>query len=214
MTKTSMIWSDFDCPPLPGGPPLDCPLEIERVFDPARNGWMYENAGVRSAALGLLWDEGFHLYFFDDWLEKEFPPLADGRQTVLLDRHRLLQAAAICDVEAMHFGVLYLQLLQRYVLRETFMHPLALHGRAMKQGRKQDSVGPLRKAIRRVLKQNSEATPAKVWKQMSDHPPKGMELYDNRHGKYIEIHSRTGHSSTTYASFRNAVAKEKALLFA
>lgn len=89
--------------------------------------------------------------------------------------------------------------------------PLASVGEKFVKGRKKESIGPLRLAIRKRLKSHQRENAAAIWKAFSCKPPKGLNFYDNRTGKYVEYDKRA-HSgnikNTSYGRFGNIVSEE------
>lgn len=79
-------------------------------------------------------------------------------------------------------------------------------GNKFNRGRMLGSVGPVRKAIQKVLKRKPGASAAEVWTAIKAKAPKDMEFCDNSLGKYIEL----GNGKTTgYDRFANIVTLEK-----
>jgi hypothetical protein len=82
-------------------------------------------------------------------------------------------------------------------------------GMKMRAGRKEGTVGAVRKAIQRVLKDRPTATTAEVWSVIKARPPKGMAFFESTNpklGKYIET---SGNADTSYRRFANIVSEEK-----
>jgi len=58
-------------------------------------------------------------------------------------------------------------------------------GQKFAAGRKPGSVGPIRKAMARLLRRNPSMKNLELWNALRDKPPRGWKLYDNREDKYI-----------------------------
>jgi len=100
-------------------------------------------------------------------------------------------------------------------LLDTGKHLAALrHAKKFKPGRKEDTVGPIRLAIRKVLKKRPDATTPEIWKSIKAHPPKVMSFYISPQlGEYVEIESGGKRSSTNFkGGFENACTAERKLL--
>lgn len=85
----------------------------------------------------------------------------------------------------------------------------AEHGKKF-QGRKKGAVGPIRKAIRRLLKKNHKMKTAEIWAEIKTKPPKGWTVMDNAQGKYIE--GPKAGDEMKYRRFTNVVSEEKKLI--
>lgn len=83
---------------------------------------------------------------------------------------------------------------------------LAATGKTFREGRKVNSVGPIRKAIAREVGKNPSLMPRYLWAILARKPPKGWEFFDNSEGKYIE--GPKGGEGMKYAHF-SAVCKEE-----
>lgn len=90
---------------------------------------------------------------------------------------------------------------------EVVIHALAITGAKFKQGRKVNTVGPIRKAIARELKKNPDLMPRHLWEILASKPPKGWEFFDNSAGKYIE--GPKGGDGMGYARFSEVCKEEK-----
>lgn len=85
--------------------------------------------------------------------------------------------------------------------------PLLEVGKKFTAGRKRGAVGPVRRAIRSVLKRRPGARASEVWDALAASPPRGLTVCDNRVGRYIE--TGPGTDSTSYERFANIVSEEK-----
>lgn len=83
--------------------------------------------------------------------------------------------------------------------------PLAMTGEKFKRGRKQGTVGRVRKAIRALLKKDSRLMPREIWEQLKKSPPREWQFYDNRAGEYIEYPG----GETSRAQFNNICSEER-----
>lgn len=83
---------------------------------------------------------------------------------------------------------------------------LAATGKTFREGRKVNSVGPIRKAIAREVGKNPSLMPRHLWAILARKPPKGWEFFDNSEGMYIE--GPKGGEGMKYAHF-SAVCKEE-----
>ncbi|MFD1558682.1 hypothetical protein ACFSHT_24095 [Paraburkholderia silviterrae] len=83
-------------------------------------------------------------------------------------------------------------------------------GEKFLQGRKRNTVGPVRLAIRRELKRDPSASTETLWTLVAQKPPRGWAFFDNRQGRYIEG-PRAG-QNMSFRTFGNAASKERKLL--
>lgn len=79
------------------------------------------------------------------------------------------------------------------------------HGKKFK-GKAPGAVGPIRKAIGRVLKKNPKMKTLEIWEEIKKKPPKGWAVMENRQGKYIE---GPANKEMNYRRFENAVCEER-----
>ena len=91
------------------------------------------------------------------------------------------------------------------ILREMAILPLAVVGQKFKVGRKPGSVGPIRKAVARFLKNDPGLKPRALWVMLKGVPPRGWTFCENRQGKYIEGPRAR---NVSYHHFQN-IAKEE-----
>ena len=87
--------------------------------------------------------------------------------------------------------------------------PLAATGIKFTQGRKSNSFGPIREAVRKLLKKNPKLTNDEIWETLKKHPPKGWEVMENRLGKYL---SGPEGKEVKYRSFQNVCSSERKTL--
>lgn len=66
--------------------------------------------------------------------------------------------------------------------------------------------GPVRAWLRKYMTKHPEATAAQAWAALAKRPPKKMQVFDNRLGKYIET---DGHPDTSYRWFATMVSQER-----
>lgn len=95
------------------------------------------------------------------------------------------------------------------VLRRDVM-PTALYGQVMKQGRKPGTVGPIRKAIKRILKRHPSYSPLDIWNSFFHNPPKGWTITHDRNGRRIK--APNAGNGMAYRRFCNIVSDEKGRL--
>lgn len=86
-----------------------------------------------------------------------------------------------------------------------FLIPLAEIGEKFKSGRKPGAVGPVRKAIRSLLKKKPGMKNPEIWEHLKSNPPRGWVFYDNRIGEYIEYPG----GETKRAQFNNICGEER-----
>ncbi|HEY0876917.1 MAG TPA: hypothetical protein VGE10_00545 [Zeimonas sp.] len=103
----------------------------------------------------------------------------------------------------------------RNVLLVRDMVPLARRGRKFEGGRKLGAVGPIRKAIRRLLKNDPTLKNADLWDLVKARLPRGWTAFDNRTGRYLEKPSRPEQKQiekVEYSTFCNIAADERKAL--
>ena len=66
------------------------------------------------------------------------------------------------------------------------LKPLLDQGKAFISGRKPGAVGPIHKAIRKLLAKNPQMKNPEIWEAIKEKPPKGWSVCENRLGKYID----------------------------
>lgn len=120
--------------------------------------------------------------------------------------------AALIAGDATHFELYLAQAkieleAAKYPLRAAEM-PYMLTGKKFKEGRKAGTVGPIRKAIAKLLKISPTMKTADVWKALAKRPPTGWTFYDSaRLGKYAE--GKTPSDAMAFARFSNVCAEER-----
>ncbi len=83
----------------------------------------------------------------------------------------------------------------------------AEHGQRFKDGRKPGSVGPIRKAIAKLLAKTPEMKNPELWDAIKNRPPRGWQAIEStRLGKYLEG-PKMAHMG--YPSFCNVCSKER-----
>lgn len=87
------------------------------------------------------------------------------------------------------------------------MDALAFEGRKFKLGRKLNTGGPIRRAIKRALKSQPAMKNPEIWESIAATPPRGWQFFDNRAGKYVE--GPTASQIMSYARFCNVCAEER-----
>jgi len=84
-------------------------------------------------------------------------------------------------------------------------------GAPFKAGRKKGTISPLRKAIKKALAANPDATNYELWNAVAHKPPRGYQAYDSpRLGRYFE--GPTPRDGMKFPRFRNVAAEERKLL--
>ena len=74
-------------------------------------------------------------------------------------------------------------------------------------GRPKGAVGPIRKAIAKLLKANHAMKNAQLWDALKVQPPRGWAFCENRAGKYVE--GPKAADNMAYARFCNVCAEER-----
>lgn len=87
---------------------------------------------------------------------------------------------------------------------------LTIHGKQMRQGRKEGTIGPVRKFIRKTLAKKPKATNEELWAAIKDKPPKNWTPMENGLGRYIEGPEHG--DEVKWTTFCNYAAKERGLL--
>jgi len=129
----------------------------------------------------------------DPSLETQVPGVVRGPASFLRAIHRLKAIA------------LALKLDRDEALKE-ILGPLAATGVKFTQGRKSNSFGPIRKAVRKLLTKNQKLTNDEIWETLKKHPPKGWDVMENRLGKYL---SGPEGKELKYRSFQNVCSSER-----
>ena len=88
---------------------------------------------------------------------------------------------------------------------------LAIYGEVMHEGRKKDTIGPVRKFIRKCLTKKPTLNNEELWTAIKAKPPRDWTPMDNtRYGRYIE-NTKQGRN-LTWRAFCNYAAKERGQL--
>lgn len=88
---------------------------------------------------------------------------------------------------------------------------LVIHGKQMRRGRKEGTIGPVRKFIRKILAKKPKATNEELWTAIKAKPPTGWTpLETERYGRYID--PPAGRQEVKWKSFCTYAALEKKLL--
>lgn len=86
--------------------------------------------------------------------------------------------------------------------------PKGMLGAKFQQGRKLNAVGPVRRAVQRIVKTNPTATASDVWILLGAQTKSGLKCFNNKFGRYIESTGEDGTiKSTSYARFANVVSE-------
>ena len=107
-------------------------------------------------------------------------------------------------------GVLTEAELDLFLLAEAHMQVLALIpqvelGRKFAQGRKVGTEGPIKEAVRKIMKGKPSMSTAAVWTALALRPPKGWQAMENTLGKYLE--GPTASDSMAYRRFENVCSE-------
>lgn len=122
-------------------------------------------------------------------------------QRIIIERIDDVARAAINRAsEEAYVSVIAKELLEK-------LKPLLDQGKSFTSGRKLGTVGPIRKAISKLLTKNPEMKNPEIWKAINEKPPKGWAVCENRLGKYIE-HPSSG-KEMSVRRFRNICAEER-----
>lgn len=92
------------------------------------------------------------------------------------------------------------------------LQPLADTGEKFKKGRVEGAIGPLARAVRKVLRTDQSASATCVWDMLSKKSPKGMNFINNSHEKRVEYDKKTHAKElkdTSYRTFENTVSKQR-----
>jgi len=96
------------------------------------------------------------------------------------------------------------------------LEPIAEHGKKFK-GRRPDSIGPLARAVRKILKSDLSASADQVWTALADRPPKGMTFIElapvrRRRVEYDRKTHKGNLKDASYRNFVNTVSKQRKAL--
>lgn len=85
---------------------------------------------------------------------------------------------------------------------------LALHGKQMRQGRKEGTIGPVRTFIRKMLAKKPKATNEELWTAIKAKPPRGWTPMETvMYGRYID--PPAGRHEVKWKSFCSYAALER-----
>lgn len=114
----------------------------------------------------------------------------------------------------LHFHTANWSMFERAVgeLRTVLLLPFARHGDRMMKGRKEGTVGPIRKRIRALLRGDPERENLELWERIKDRPPKGCEFIERDARAKWYIDGPKAADRMTWRSFCNACWKERQLL--
>jgi hypothetical protein len=148
---------------------------------------------------------GFDLPAFDAWLSTLE---GHGVHRELTERRNLAWVAIRAnnhDAKLRHLEWMLLR--WKEISRTDFLLPLAQHGKKF-PGRKEGSIGPVRKFLRVYMLKHPQATAAEAWAALKLKPPAGVTVIDPFELKDRLIKT-TGAQSTSYRQFQNIVSKER-----
>ena len=83
----------------------------------------------------------------------------------------------------------------------------ALFARPFLLGSQKGRVGPIRKAIAKLLKEDPSAKNGVLWTALSEKPPRGYTFLENRLGKYVE--DEKGQTVMEWPRFCNIASEER-----
>jgi hypothetical protein len=204
-------------------PPYDA--TFERIPDKMFR-FLYQDAKVNVAYMSWVMQYKFNLADFDDYLQEQDWSISkaakDNLNLLLLRRSQALQAFNDRNFELAFAWINFLNLSMLSGKRQDYMLPLTLTGRKFVTGRKSGTVGPVRAAVRRLLKRLPEAKAAKIWDMLKQKPPKGLAIYDRQGNQRIEIDMKAikgtlppdaeRFKEVQYPRFLNIVSEERRLL--
>jgi DNA-binding transcriptional MerR regulator len=186
-------------------------LKIDRDLN-ADDAWVYQDTKVRDTIIFWQLKYGFNLVELDNYIEEDgwdSPAAQENREFLFQQRAKALKAQENQNEDAVEALLSHLALAMRLGKHFELLIPKAKLGKKFSAGRKPGTAGPVRRAIRRYLKSDSQARAAQIWSGLKSKPPKGMEFYESSQGPYIWTE---GHGQTQYAQFRNLVTMERQLL--
>jgi hypothetical protein len=181
--------------------------DIDRRQD--KNGaWLYADPEVHSAAVAWTLN-GFSLAELDNYLTE---PGWDSEQAqayrakLMRSRSEALSAFAAGNQPLMLARLDFLQSALQFRKNHDRLQPLAVEGQKFRAGRKSGTVSKIRTYVADHLKRAPNANAASIWGAIKAKPPKGVAVYENALGKYIET---DGQPETKYARFANIVSEER-----
>jgi hypothetical protein len=153
--------------------------EIERHRD--GGGWVYDDPDLHNIAVEWMFDHGFSLADFDDWIEAPYDGEPGKRAELLHWRHKAIEAQRRGNIEAVEGWLMFLRTLLMFNLREQLLHPLArCSKRFADQWRGHE--GELKKRLRQVLpavekKLRRKASAAELWIACAARPGRNLQFY-------------------------------------
>lgn len=179
------------------------------------DGWVYESQENKVLAIQCIAFLGTSLVTLDDFIERmeiENAPFSNDLRKL---RERALLACISGDSENLEERLKAIASNLFWVKREEHLLPLANTGASFLSGRKPGTVGPIRKKIKGILKKDKNIKNDELWKLITENPPKGWRLFDNRAGRYAEgpkSDDVIGYKNMSYKRFCNVVSEERRLL--
>lgn len=156
-----------------------------------------------------LWScEEISLESIDDFIESKALP-EWVRDDLLLMRAGALAAYRARDYKLAVARTSALEWACRFYGQNIAAAPDVLQGRKFK-GRKKGSEGPVKTAVRKLLKKNPKMKNAKIWESLQNALPRGWLVCENRAGKYIE--GKTADQGCGYTRFLNICSEVRAEL--
>lgn len=103
-----------------------------------------------------------------------------------------------------------IKLLRRWIESDAQLRPDAARGLKFRPKGRGES--PVKRYIRKILLKDPAATPSQVWRELAARPPRGIQVWDNRVGKYLEYISHSKLHNMDYPRFQNAVGEVRRAL--
>ncbi|WP_018229670.1 hypothetical protein [Methyloversatilis universalis] len=156
-----------------------------------------------------LWScEEISLESIDDFIESEALP-EWVRDDLLAMRTDALAAYRAKGYELALARASALQWACRFYGQNIAAAPEVILARKFK-GRKKGSEGPVKTAVRKLLKKNPKMKNAKIWESLQNALPRGWLVCENRAGKYIE--GKTAGQGCNYPRFQVICSEVRATL--
>jgi hypothetical protein len=171
--------------------------------------WEYHDPAVQVTAQDWVIFRGFNLAELDNYLTE---PGWDSEQAQrnlakLMKARGDALAAWAAGNEPLALALLdFLQSALQLRDHRDALLPLAREGKKFREGRKPGTGSKVRQFIASHLERHPNDHAAAIWDALKKKPPKGVAVYENKLGKYIET---DGAPDTGYARFANLVTEER-----
>lgn len=146
--------------------------------------WEYTDQDEACFVVELFSCEEIGLEFLDDFIESEKLP-SWARDDLLAMRGDALNAYRARNYELAVARASALEWACRFYGQNIAAAPDVRQGRRFK-GKKKGSAGPVKTAVRKILKKNPRMKSSSIWDSLKDALPRGWLVCENRAGKYIE----------------------------